>query len=174
VKILFKEKYKNTELDGQKVLERAFLESKGETIDIIVEQEIAGVNPRMFYWWLGQIKDRYTQWYPEAHLSVKTETLPDGRNIELIEENVGAYHVIFRFLPTEKGVIILTSDNKPMGKLVHIAEPTPKGMKLRSIFTFPAKTPRAFIESMQGHCISEMQDLPRFLPKLYTQVSGQS
>jgi len=154
-------------------LEKAFKESAGKTVDVVVEQEVPGVTPEMFYWWLrGPISTHYKLWYPEAHLSITLEFPPGGGPpISIIEEYVGAYYTLFRFLPQEEAgsVIMLTSDNKPMGKLVHIAEPSPKGMKLRSTFTFPAKTPAAFRDSMYGHCITEMQDLPRFLPGLYKQ-----
>jgi len=55
------------------------------------------------------------------------------------------------------------------GNPLVIITPTasPKGMKLRSVFTFPATMPKSFLDAMYTHCKGEMQDLPRFLPELH-------
>ena len=156
---------------GNEVLEKAFAESAGKTVDVVVDQEVAGITPEMFYWWTGEkLLNNYTSWYPEAHLSANIEFPPGGgQPVIKIEEYVGAYYCVFTCQEDVVGKLtMLSADNKPLGGLVHIAEPSPNGTKLHSTFTFPAKTPAAFLESMYGHCRYEMQDLPRFLPQLYS------
>ena len=153
---------------GQDILVRAFEVSEGKTVDLVVDQEVRGVTPEMFQWWTTQIATRYTIWFPQAHLSAKIEMPPgDGPPTIIIEENIGEFYTVFRCLPTEEGLTMLTPDDKPMGGLIHQPEPSPTGIKLHSVFTFPAKTPQRFLDDMRQHCKDEMQDLPRFLPELY-------
>ena len=153
---------------GHELLYKAFEESAGKTVDVVIDQEVPGVTPEMFGWWMGKkILTDYTLWYPEMHLSNTYEHPPGGPPIVSIEEYVGAYYTIFRCQLSDGKLIFINPDGKPIGGLVHIPQPAPNGMKLRSTFTYPAKTPAAFRESTYGHCIMEMQDLPRFLPELF-------
>lgn len=51
---------------GTEVLEKAFAESAGKTVDVVINQEIEGVTPEMFRWWLdGKLMENYTMWHPE-------------------------------------------------------------------------------------------------------------
>jgi len=154
---------------GHDLLYQAFKESGGKTRDVVIEQEVAGVTPEMFGWWMGKkILESYTSWYPEMHLSAKMEQQPAGPPIVTIEEYIGPYYVIFRAQLSPEGKLIwINPDGEPIGGLVHIPQPTPNGMKLKSTFTYPAKTPAAFCESTYGHCVAEMQDLARFLPEMF-------
>jgi hypothetical protein len=69
------------EMNAMDLLVKAFEESKGETVDLIVEHdEIRDVTPEMFYWWGQNIRDstRYRMWCPEDHVSFELETPPTG------------------------------------------------------------------------------------------------
>lgn len=100
-------------------------------------------------------------------MSAKIEFPPSGPPVVTIEEYVGAYHTVYNCLATGHDLVLVNRDGKPMGGIAHAIEPSPRGTKLRTTFTFPSKTPMAFIESMYGHSAYEMQDLSRFLPELY-------
>ncbi len=156
---------------GQEVLLKAFEESGGKTVDLIVDQEVAGVTPEIFNWWTTQIPASYKMWYPEAHLSAKIEVPPSGGPpIVMIREWVGEFDTVFRCIPSYgQGLTLITPDGKPMGGIIHEVKLSPNGMQMHSIFRFPAKTPQPFLDAMREHCKAEMQDLPGFLPELYRQ-----
>ena len=173
------------------LLINAFEESKGETVDLIVDHGVLrGVTPEMFRWWGVNINDsnRYRMWYPEDHISFKWEVPPrGGKRIESIvnaEEKIGEFPASvlriqhtepdsFPIPPTYKnfngGGNILGPDDKPVAWLCHEFEETPDGISLRSTFRFPSKTPEKFLEAMHKHCKGEMGHLTEFLPKLYSQ-----
>ena len=159
-----------TKPSGTEVLEKAFAESAGKTVDVVIDQEIVGITPAMFFWWLdGKLMDNYTMWHPQQHVSARIDFLSSGPPVVTIEEYVGAYHTLFCCLATGHDLVLVNREGKRMGGIAHAVEPMPRGTKLRTTFTFPAKTPMSFIESMYGHSVYEMQDLSRFLPELYRQ-----
>ncbi len=85
----------------------------------------------------------------------------------IIREMITPYYTEFRCGLIPKGISFLTPDEKKMGQLTHTPTASRKGIKLRSVFTFPAATPKSFLDAMRKHCELEFQDLPRFLPALY-------
>ena len=176
------------------VLVKAYEESNGETVDLIVEHgELRGVTPEMFEWWGANINDssRYRNWYPEDHISFKWEIPPSKGQVAAsmlhAEEKIGEFpasvlHIRFEdpdslSIPTiyrhcDGGSCILGPDRKAIAWLCHEYEETPDGIKMRSTFRFPAKTPQRFLDAMRKHCKGEMGRLPEFLPELYRQNVG--
>jgi len=160
---------------GNEVLLKAFEESGGETVDLVVDQEVAGVTPEMFSWWMTiGIVPYYRLWWPEMHFAVEMVMPPGGGEPRvIIKEMITPYYTEFRCGLIPGGISFLTPDDKKMGQLIHTPTASPKGIKLRSVFTFPATTPQQFLDAMREHCKGEMQDLPRFLPELYKQKAGK-
>lgn len=172
------------------VLMKAFEESNGETVDLVVDhEELRGVTPQMFQWWGVNVNDssRYQMWCPGDHLSFEWEVPPSKSSgvasIRRIAENIGEFPASVLRLRREdphslpfsttykhfRGSSILSPDDKPIACLCHEFEETPNGMKMRSTFRFPAKTPQRFLDAMRDHCKREMGHLPEFLPELYGQ-----
>lgn len=160
---------------GNEVLLKAFEESGGKTVDLVVDQEVAGVTPEMFNWWMTiGIAPHYRLWWPEMHFSVEMVMPSGGGNpLVIIKEMIKPYYTEFRCGLIPGGISFLTPDDKKMGQLIHTPTASPKGMKLRSVFTFPATMPKSFLDAMYTHCKGEMQDLSRFLPELYKEKTGK-
>jgi hypothetical protein len=156
---------------GNEVLMKAFEESGGKTVDVVVDQEVVGVTPEMFNWWMmGPILSDYRVWWPEMHFVAEMVMPPGGTEPRvIIKEMITPYYTEFRCGLIPGGLSFLTPDDKKMGQLIHTPTASPKGIKLRSVFTFPAKTPQSFLDAMRVHCKGEMQDFTRFLPELYKQ-----
>ncbi len=156
---------------GNEVLMKAFEESKGKTVDVVVEQEVAGVTPEMFNWWMGKaIMPFYRAWWPEMHFAAELVMPPGAKEPRvIIKEMITPYYTEFRCGLIPGGISFLTPDDKKMGQLIHTPTASAKGIKMRSVFTFPATTPKSFLDAMYKHCKGEMQDFPKFLPELYKQ-----
>lgn len=166
---------------------KAYDESEGKTIDLVVDHEILrGVTGPMFKWWNDNIntKERYKLWCPEEHIDYKWEIPPEKSHIGAIHiavEKFGDYPPaglrirfddprscpITRIYENFGNGTILSPDNKPLVKVCHEFKETPEGIKMRSTFRLPAKTPKKFIEALRKHNISEMGHFPEFLPGLY-------
>ena len=170
------------------VLIKAFQESKGETVDLVIDhEELRGIKPEMFYWWGVNINDsdRYRKWCPEDHISFKWEIPPSEdlsvAPIQHAEEKIGPFPAsVLRIryedpaslpIPTTYShcgaASTLGPDGKPILWICHEFEETPNGIKMRSTFRLPAKIPQRFLDAMRKHCITEMGHLPEFLPELY-------
>ena len=163
---------------GQEVLLKAFGESEGKTVDVVVDQEVANVTPTMWTWWFsGNLERYYRLWLPANHYSAKLVMPPGSREAVVeIEEMIGSYYTQFscHIIPGgigggARGLEFLTPDGEQMGSLTHNVEPSANGIKIHSVFRFPAKTPQAFLDAMDAHCKLEMQDLTKFLPALYNE-----
>ena len=163
---------------GKEVLLKAFGESAGKTVDVVVDQEVANITPKMWTWWFsGNLERYYRLWLPANHYSAKLVMPPGSREaIVEIEEMIGPYYTQFscHIIPGgigggARGLEFLTPDGEQMGSLTHDVEPSANGIKIHSVFRFPAKTPQEFLDAMDAHCKLEMQDLPRFLPALYNE-----
>lgn len=154
---------------GHEVLMKAFEESKGKTVDLVVDQEVADVTPEMFIWWRESGILQYPRvWWPEMHFVCEPFMPPGGTEPRvIIREMITPYYTEFRCGLIQEGISFLTPDDKKMGQLTHTPTASRKGMKLHSVFTFPATTPKSFLDAMREHCKREFQDLPRFLPTLY-------
>lgn len=172
------------------VLIKAFEESKGETVDLIVEhEELRGVTLEMFQWWGANVNNsnRYRMWCPEDHISFEWVVPPDeGRRVGSIqhaEEKIGEFPASVLRIRGEdpnslsipklhrnfRGSSILGLDDKPIAWIFHEYEETSNGIKMRSTFRFPAKIPQRFLDAMRKHCKTEMGHLLEFLPDLYRQ-----
>lgn len=162
--------------NGQDVLLKAFEQSEGKTVDVVIDQEVADVTPQMWTWWFsGNLERYYRLWLPTNHYSAKM-TVPKGSSVPLveIEEMIGPYYTQFtcHIIPGgigggARGLEFLTPDGTQYGTLTHDVTPSEKGIKIHSVFTFPAKTEKGLLDATSDHCKLEMQDLTRFLPALY-------
>jgi hypothetical protein len=156
---------------GHELLLKAFKESGGQTVDLVVDQEVAGVTVDMFKWWFSGVSGPYYRlWWPEMHYEGIFVTPPGGEPLVIIREMIWPYYTEFRSGLIPGGITFLTPDDKKMGQLVHTPTASAKGIKLHSVFTFPAKTPQSFLDAMEEHCKLEMQDLSRFIPALYKKI----
>jgi hypothetical protein len=164
------------------VLGEAFDKSNGETVDLIMEHgELAGLRPEMMDWWLiNQSEDnRYHKWYPKDHISFKWEVKPGINGLEgalsLVEEKIGEFEAsVLRIRPEgPPGWSTISDENDRRVCSFHEAmTETANGLKLRSTFRLPAKTPKKFLDAMYRHNMEEMALLPDFLPALYQSVKG--
>jgi len=159
------------------VLVEAFEKSNGETVDLVMEHgELAGLRPEMMDWWLiNQCEEnRYHDWYPKDHISFKWEIKPGNNGLEgafsLVEEKIGEFEAsVLRIRPEGPPGWSTISDEKDRRVCSFHEEivETPNGLKMRSTFRLPAKTPKAFLDAMYRHNMEEMALLPGFLPELY-------
>jgi len=160
---------------GHELLLKAFEESGGQTVDLVVDQEVRDVTVDMFNWWMtgGNIAPYYRLWWPEMHYEVQFVKQPDGPMNVIIKEMITPYYTEFRCLLIPGGIAFLTPDGDKLGQLTHTPTASAKGIQLHSVFTFQAKTPQSFIDAMRVHCKAEMQDFTRFLPVLYKQQTAK-
>jgi hypothetical protein len=155
---------------------------------LIVEHQIPGVTPEMVDWWWDNINttERYKLWHPKDHIAFEWEITPG----ETSNGHVGALSInwerIGRFacrlpirwdpistspIPTEYGHVLVASvlgiKNCVVGRLVHEYEESSTGTRMRSTFLLPATTSKRLLDCLRKHNQREMQELQRFLPKLY-------
>jgi hypothetical protein len=170
------------------VLTGAFNQSEGKTIDLVVNHEVLkGITPEMFKWWSPHIDDtkRYQMWCPQDHVSFKWEIPPGKDNpagaIQQAEEKIGDYPASVLRIRYENPKdcpftriyqhfgwgCILGPSSKPVTLVCHECEETSEGLRLRSTFRLPAKTPEKFIQALRKHNLMEMGQLVQFLPELY-------
>ncbi len=182
---------KKTILD---ILIDSHCKSNGKTVDLVVDHELlTGVTGEMFKWWNTNIhgKERYMMWCPQDHVDYYWEIPPSQNShvgaIHVAEEKFGDYppaKLRIRFdassdCPIERiytnfgNGSILGPDDTPLVFVCHEFEQRPEGIKMRSTFRLPAKTPVKFIKALREHNISEMGNFPRFLPQLYKQETGK-
>ena len=176
------------------VLLKAFNESGGKTIDLVVDHSILnGVTGEMFQWWTPSISgaERYIMWCPEEHVDFKWEIPPTQESpfgsIHIAAEKLGDYPAsglrirledprdcpINRIYLTFGCGSMLTPDNRIMVSICHEFEETPDGIRMRSTFRLPSKTPKRFIDALRRHNYLEMGHLPEFLPELFRKETGK-
>ena len=160
---------------GHELLLKASEESGGQTVDLVVDQEVRDVTVDMFNWWMvgGNIAPYYRLWWPEMHYACDFVTPPEGPMNVIIKEMIWPYYTEFRCVLIPGGIGFVTPDGQKLGQLTHTPTASAQGIKLHSVFTFPAKMPQSFIDAMDEHCKYEMQDLRRFLPALYSQKTAK-
>ncbi|MFX0018657.1 MAG: DAPG hydrolase family protein [Promethearchaeota archaeon] len=167
-----------------KVMERIIKESKGKTIDLVVDHILLGVTPEMIDWWWDNIDttERYKFWHPKDHQSFQWEVSPKKSHIGAIHrvvENIGINTMLrIRWedpstspIPIEYehalvGSILNRTDN-PTSWLLHEYESIENGTKLRTTFRLPARVPKQFIEALRKHSKEEMDEFVNFLPRLF-------
>jgi hypothetical protein len=169
------------------VLQKAFDESNGEIADLVIEHsELSGVTLDMWMWWRSNINStsRYKLWCPEEHISFKWEVSPAEdplRPIHRAEERVGEFpssvlrirredpklspiRTVYEYFGLSS---ILGNGDQPVAMICHEVREVPGGLKMRSTFRLPARTPEKFVNAMREHCKLEMGHIPKFLPDLY-------
>ena len=161
------------------ILCKAFDESSGETVDLFVEhEELRGVKPEMMDWWIVNQADsgRYQNWYPQDHVSCQWEVPMNSSDaLCVVVESIGEFSASpLRIRPEDPAGWSSISDasDRRIAWIHEEMEETPGGVKLRSTFRLPAKTPQQFLDAMRRHNIEEMARLPEFLPELYRQSLG--
>ena len=174
----------NKSEDPVEIIARAFKESNGETVDLIVENKLPGVTLEMLDWFFVRTGDYYTRWHPEDHVSFRWEVPPtkDSRigSIRVVEEKFGNTPVCKLRMRIEEPsrspfgatsgagwVSILGPDDEPIACSTHQYTATSYGTKERFLFRLPSKTPEWLIDAIRQHSIEEMGELPKFLPELY-------
>jgi len=175
-------------VDPIEVLVKAFEESNGETVDLVVEHELHGVTLEMLEWFFPNVAKYYKLWHPEDHISEEPIDEPEGgrgrSRIRIAREKFGDLPFCdlrlrsenpsdspFTYLYNEdiKWSSILSPDNEPIGCITHETKSEPFGARMRSVFRFPAKTPQWLIDAVHKHNMEEMGRFPVFLPELYKQ-----
>ncbi len=158
--------------------------SRGETRDLVIEHDIAGVTPEMIDWWWDHIDDsgRYALWHPGAHISFTWEVEKEGHvgRVHRVVERIGPFPVMLRIrweetgavpVPLEYGHVNTACTIDPAGRslswLVHQYEAAPGGTRMRSTFRVPARTPAWFESGLARHNREEMSAFTVFLPELY-------
>lgn len=167
------------------VLTEALEVSNGETIDVVIEADLPGVSEDMYDWWgqnMGNTKF-YKMWHPD-HIAFHWEAPTKEQSAAPIanpEEKLGPYApTVMRFRPNSpeeyplephyknfRSSTHLTWDDRELSYLCAEYEDGPKGLRIRSVFRFPAKTPQLLQDAVRQHVEEEMENLPTFLPDLY-------
>jgi hypothetical protein len=164
--------------------------SRGETRDLVIEHELAGVNPEMIDWWWDNIDDsqRYALWHPGSHISFTWEIREDGEHVgrtHRVLEKIGPIPTILRIRWEETGAVsvpleydhvntasTLDRQDHPMSWVVHQYETMEGGTRMRSTFRLPGKTPGWFAKALRKHNVEEMSRFTVFLPELYERETG--
>ena len=175
------------------VLIRAYEESNGEYVDMVVEHgELPGITMEHLEWWGTHMNDpvNYKMWHPKDHISHRVErvTDKDGNVVSFMyaEESIGDYTASVLRLRLEdpdsapvqqvyKPLASSTSlgpNDEVLGGVYHEYEPTPNGIIMRSTFRLPAKTPNKLLDAMYEHSKTEMGNFPKFLPGLYAKYKA--
>ncbi|OGO17792.1 MAG: hypothetical protein A2Z15_05070 [Chloroflexi bacterium RBG_16_50_11] len=174
------------------VLNKAFDESEGKTVDLVIDHgDLKGISLKMLEWWYVHPHDTviYNMWHPRDHFSFEW-VIPPGENKKIrymlhATEAVGEFPasvLCIRGEDPEKSPVtptlkcfdwssVLGKDDKPIALIFHEHEATPGGVKMRSVFRFPSKTPNKFINAMRKHSEAEMVNLQKILPSLYEQYA---
>jgi hypothetical protein len=172
---------------------KAYEESNGEYVDLTVEHgELPGITLEQFRWWGINMHtpELYRMWHPQDHIShqMKTETDKNGNTVTMLyaEEKIGDYSASMLrirmedpdaspvrrvYKPMASGTM-LGPDDEEIGGVYHECEETPSGLKMHSTFRLPARIPQEFLDAMYRHSKTEMANLPKFLPKLYAEATG--
>jgi hypothetical protein len=164
------------------VLVKAFEDSNGETIDLVTEhEELRGLTPDMMDWWMLNAckSDNYRKWYPQDHIAFIWEVPPtkaglDGA-VSVVVESIGEFTPSpLRIRPEDPPgwSSISDPDDRRIAWLHDEAEVTPTGIKLRTTFRCPAKTPRKFLDAFLKHSLEENARFAEFLPEMYRKANG--
>jgi hypothetical protein len=176
------------------VLMKAYRESNGEYVDVVVEHgELEGITTGHLKWWGENLNnpEYYKMWHPEDHLThdIRNETDKNGNTVSVMyaEERVspyGASKLRLRQDPPDSAPVkqvypplatntMLGPNDEVLGGIYHEFQPTSTGMIMRSTFRMPSKTPQEYQEAMARHSKTEMGNFPKFLPELYARETGR-
>ncbi|MFX1557009.1 MAG: DAPG hydrolase family protein [Promethearchaeota archaeon] len=169
---------------SNELMEQILKDSKGETIDLIVDHILFGITPEMIDWWWDHIDttERYKFWHPKDHISFQWEISPKKGHIGAIHrviENIGIPTMLrIRWEDPDNSPIpieydhalsasILNRADNPTSWLLHEYESIENGTKIRTTFRLPAKIPKQFIEALRKHNKEEIGEFVNFLPNLF-------
>ena len=187
-------------------------------LHVAVLTRMPGVSPEMIGWWFGeymQTTEHYRRWHPRDHVWMSWANKRPGTHVgaqHLVHEYVGGklHKLCITFVPPSElfgdaltrapGALAICARlgvlNRPidLGRMVHLALPTPWGCELHSRFWLGYVTPRegsrwpvgvgnapwlrralgrmAFGRALAVHCHEEMSNLAGFLPDLYACSRG--
>jgi hypothetical protein len=171
-----------------RIMERYARKSEGETIDLTIDHELTDVTPEMLDWWWDNIDttERYKSWHPKDHKSFRWITPPDHPHIGKIHEVIEKIKGIPTLLrirwedPAEAPIAasynhilfasILDRKDVPIAWILHEYQSMPGGIRMRSTFRLPAKTPEWFIKGLSKHNLEEMAQFSEFLPSLFHEM----
>ncbi|HEY0087379.1 MAG TPA: phloretin hydrolase [Candidatus Lokiarchaeia archaeon] len=179
-----KEKIEELGKESFRAMEEIARESNSETVDLIVDHELNGVTPEMLDWWWDHINntERYKLWHPNDHISFKWEKSPENGHVGAIQSVIETVKVptLLRIRWEDPNLIpikatynhvlagsVLDINDNSLSWILHEYESIIDGIKLRTTFRLPAKTPRWFIKALHKHNIEEISQFINFLPKLY-------
>jgi hypothetical protein len=173
---------------GINILAEAYKQSNGQTVDVVIDHEIMkGITFDLMLFWGNFINDPvyYKMWHPQDHIAqeIKEEEIPGKGKVIVIyaHEKVGEYpasklrargenpmaiDIKRKYKPFSCG-IMLGPNNEEMGFIYHECEDSPQGLKMRTTYRMPAKTPKKFQEAMAKHSREENSNLVKILPALY-------
>jgi hypothetical protein len=172
-----------------RIMDRYARKSEGKTIDLIMDHELPNVTPEMLDWWWDHIDTtaRYKLWHPKDHKSFRWVTAPDQPHIGKIQEVIETIKGIptllrIRWEDPAKNLIptsydhilfasILNRKDESIAWLVHEYQSIANGIRVRSTFRLPAKTPQWFLRGLSKHNLEEMAQFSEFLPSLSQQMS---
>jgi len=163
--------------------------SRGKTEDIVIDHELPGVTPEMLDWWWMNMgsTENYCLWHPRDHISARWEVSPGTDPLGPIQvacEKIGGIPITLRIRITDtmqvfadriyshaSGGCTLDSRDNPIGWGMHEYESMPDGgLRMRSTFRVPARTPKVFRAGIRKHNRVEMARFPVFLPQLYSRA----
>jgi hypothetical protein len=173
------------------ILIKAAQDSKGETIDIVMEHELPGITEEMYTWWGQNMHETrlYKMWHPD-HIKFEIEKTDNPQYPIIMHptEKIGKYgpstmsftgepQSKFPFKPKYKNYGVGSHYSKD-GLLLSYSyferEEGPNGMKIREVHRWPAKTPKDLVDALVKHCTEEANNLPKFLPELYAKESKKT
>ena len=177
------------DVDVCEVFLKAFNESNGETLDLVVEHELHGITPEMIAWFFPHADEYYKLWHPEDHVGWRWVVPPTqgrrGGSIKISVQKFGDLPVCELRMrienpsetPFDKSTgagwsSFLGPDDVPYGCATHVYKAAPYGTWMRSTFRWPAKTPQWLLDAVRKHNVEEMGQLPKFVPDLYKKNVG--
>ena len=170
------------DLQAIEIMTRAYKESKGETVDLVVLHELRGITVERLNWFFPNAGKYYKLWHPRDHISWTWEIPPTP------EKRGGAIHISsqrFGKSPVHKlrmriedpqnspfgtndgWSTFLSDNNEPVACATHNWKSKSYGSLMQSTFRFPAMIPQWFIDAVRQHNKEEMSELCNFLPNLY-------
>jgi hypothetical protein len=180
------------DIDVVEVFIKAFKQSKGKTIDLVVEHELPGITPEQVNWFFAHADEYYKLWHPGDHIGWYWIEPPKSReqlggalkvSVEKFGDTPACWLLMSREDPQKTpfdrsfGCFMWSNFFSPdrtiaYGCATHIYKAAPYGTWMRSIFRWPAKTPKWLLDAVKKHNREEMGELPKIVPDLYKKRTG--
>ena len=68
------------DVDVIEIFAKAFKESEGKTIDLIIEHELHDITPEMVRWFLANSDEYYKLWHPGDHVEQRWVVPPESED----------------------------------------------------------------------------------------------